>query len=117
MKCIVVLLACAAVGWAQSCGPQPGAQNLARSGGVKQSSTYSPQFSVDKAVDGIKDTNTFAHGCAITGNDKDAWWQVDLRNSYKVASVVIVNRGDCCADRLKGAEIRVGDSADNDNPV
>ncbi|NP_001088991.1 x-epilectin S homeolog precursor [Xenopus laevis] len=117
MKCIVVLLAFAAVGWAQLCNPQIGGQNLARSGGVKQSSTYAPQYTVDKAIDGIKNTNTFVQACAITGYDKNAWWQVDLKNSYKVGSVVIVNRGDCCADRLKGAQIRVGNSADNNNPV
>uniref|UniRef100_F6YUZ9 X-epilectin n=1 Tax=Xenopus tropicalis TaxID=8364 RepID=F6YUZ9_XENTR len=117
MKCIVVLLACVALGWAQSCNPQPGAQNLAISGAVRQSSTYAAQYPAEKAVDGIKDTNTFARPCAITGYDKGPWWQLDLKKNYRVGSMVIVNRGDCCADRLKGAEIRVGSSPDNNNPV
>eukprot|EP00079_Xenopus_tropicalis_P026699 XP_012820587.1 PREDICTED: pentraxin fusion protein-like [Xenopus tropicalis] len=117
MKCIVVLLACVALGWAQSCNPQPGAQNLAISRVVRQSSTYAAQYPAEKAVDGIKDTNTFARPCAITGYDRGPWWQLDLKMNYRVGSVVIVNREDCCADRLKGAEIRVGSSPDNNNPV
>ncbi|OCT77279.1 pentraxin fusion protein-like [Xenopus laevis] len=117
MKCMVVLLACAAAGLAQSCAPQPGAQNLAKSGAVRQSSIYSALYPAEKAIDGIKETNSFTRPCAITAYEKGAWWQVDLRNSYKVGSVVIVNRGDCCSDRLKGAEIRVGNSANNNNQV
>ncbi|NP_001106321.1 uncharacterized protein LOC100127277 isoform X2 [Xenopus laevis] len=121
MKQLVLLLACATVGWAQSCDPQPGAINLARSEGVSvsQSSVYPlvPVPNAQTAVDGNKETNYYVHPCAHTNRDLAPWWQLDLKKSTKIWSMVIVNRGDCCSERLKGAEIRVGDSADNKNPV
>ncbi|KAM3859084.1 fucolectin-like [Diretmus argenteus] len=44
------------------------------------------------------------------------WWRVDLQNTHVVNSVTITNRGDCCSERLNGAEIRIGDSlTDNGN--
>ncbi|KAE8599863.1 hypothetical protein XENTR_v10017368 [Xenopus tropicalis] len=55
--------------------------------------------------------------CSHTGKDNPAWWRLDLKKRYKVGRVVIVNRKDCCSERLLGAEVRVGDSADNNNPV
>ena len=41
------------------------------------------------------------------------WWMVDLKASYWIGQIVITNRGDCCGDRLDGAEIRVGNSQKN----
>ncbi|NP_001106403.1 uncharacterized protein LOC100127564 precursor [Xenopus tropicalis] len=121
MKCLVLLLACAAVGWAQSCDPQPGAINLARSEGVSvsQSSVYplNPPPNAQTAVDGNKETNYYVHPCAHTNKDFAPWWQLDLKKSIKIWTVVITTRRDCCSERLLGAEIRVGDSADNKNPV
>ena len=38
------------------------------------------------------------------------WWRLDLLNVYKVSYIRITNRGDCCAKRLNGAEIRIGNS-------
>ncbi|OCT77237.1 hypothetical protein XELAEV_18032436mg [Xenopus laevis] len=110
MKCIMVLLAYAAVGWTQLCDPRPGAVNLARFGDVQQSSTWEPQYGAETAVDGIKETDMSLSPCTHTGNDHPAWWQLDLKESFEVQSVVIVNRGDCCSERLLGAEIRVGNS-------
>ncbi|KAG8431618.1 hypothetical protein GDO86_017925 [Hymenochirus boettgeri] len=91
--------------------------NLARSGAVRQSSTYRPEYSSITAIDGNKETNIFSHPCAHTNNDNPSWWQLDLRNWYNVQTVVIVNRKDCCSERLKGAEVRIGYSSDNNNPV
>ena len=36
------------------------------------------------------------------------WWRVDLEQVVPVNEVYIVNRGDCCGDRLNPFEIRVG---------
>ena len=36
------------------------------------------------------------------------WWRVDLEQVEPVNEVYIVNRGDCCGDRLNPFEIRVG---------
>ena len=46
--------------------------------------------------------------CTHTKPERDPWWRVDLGRVEPVAKVNILNRGDCCGDRLNGAEIRVG---------
>ncbi|OCT75080.1 hypothetical protein XELAEV_18034070mg [Xenopus laevis] len=93
--------------------------NLARSGEAKQSSDYNHAFALTagRAIDGIKLTDLHQGPCTHTNQDYQPWWQLDLKKRYKVKSVIIVNRGDCCSERLKGAEIRVGDSSENNNPV
>lgn len=40
------------------------------------------------------------------------WWQVDLGASNVVGSVELTNRGDCCVDRLVGAEVFVSATTD-----
>ena len=64
-------------------------------------------LSSNKAVDGIRDVNDVS-SCAHTHTGTDPWWIVDLGREEPVAEVRILNRGDCCADRLDGAEIRAG---------
>ena len=75
---------------------------------TSQSSTYSDwrPYPASNAVDGNRGTNIGK--CTHTREDNSPWWQVDLERVEPVAEVNIVNRGDCCGDRLKGAEIRVG---------
>ena len=47
--------------------------------------------------------------CTHTRADNNAWWRVDLERVEPVVEVNIVNRyGGVAADRLDGAEIRVG---------
>lgn len=41
------------------------------------------------------------------------WWRLDLGKTHKVFSVNVTNRGDGFPERLNGAEIRIGDSLDN----
>ena len=45
--------------------------------------------------------------CAHTRQGSDPWWRVDLGRVEPVAEVNILNR-DANADRLTGAEMRVG---------
>uniref|UniRef100_UPI001ED84A45 fucolectin-1-like n=1 Tax=Scatophagus argus TaxID=75038 RepID=UPI001ED84A45 len=40
--------------------------------------------------------------------------RLDLLKTYKINTVTITNRNDCCHDRINGAEIRIGNSL-NDN--
>uniref|UniRef100_A0A8C5PRP0 Fucolectin tachylectin-4 pentraxin-1 domain-containing protein n=1 Tax=Leptobrachium leishanense TaxID=445787 RepID=A0A8C5PRP0_9ANUR len=119
MKCLILLLACGAVGWAQRCDPELGAENLARSGAASQSSTYgiTPIPEAGKAIDGITRTNFHDHSCTHTSNDRPAWWKLDLKRRVKVKSVVIVNRQDCCPERLIRAQVMIGNSADGNNPI
>ncbi|XP_043101299.1 uncharacterized protein LOC122349353 [Puntigrus tetrazona] len=70
-----------------------------------------------KAVDGIK--NNWSK-CSSTGSGINPFWRLDLLNIYRVHRVVITNRIDCCAEHINGAEIRVGNSLENNgtnNPI
>ncbi|XP_074539367.1 uncharacterized protein LOC141800603 [Halichoeres trimaculatus] len=92
--------------------------NIARGRTVAQSSIGfggSPQ----RAVDGNRASDWLKGSCTHTNNDKRPWWRLDLEKRYKINTVTITNRRDCCSNRLNGAEIRIGDSLDdngNANP-
>ncbi|CAI9607385.1 unnamed protein product [Staurois parvus] len=45
------------------------------------------------------------------------WWKVDLKQKYKVNVVVVTGRSDGSMERMMGAEVRIGNSPDNNNPV
>ena len=63
-----------------------------------------------RAVDGDSRT-TFGSSCTHTEAGvefQNPWWRVDLGQLEPVNEVYIVNRGDCCGDRLNPFEIRVG---------
>ncbi|NP_001120442.1 uncharacterized protein LOC100145533 precursor [Xenopus tropicalis] len=116
MKCFVVLLVCISIGWVHSGKIKP-KFNIARLGEATQSSTYRPEYNAAAAIDGDTDSNMMAGSCSLTGYDNPAWWRLDLKKRYKVEKVVIVNRGDCCGERLLGAEVRVGNTANVNNPT
>src|SRR6202035_1629549 len=52
------------------------------------------------AVDGNTDGSFFNGSVSHTNADSNAWWQGDLGSSASVTSIVILNRTDCCGDRL-----------------
>ncbi|CAI9570448.1 unnamed protein product [Staurois parvus] len=52
------------------------------------------------------------HQCTHTKYDKNPWWKVNLKSPHRIQSVAITNRGDCCRERINGAEIRIGNSTD-----
>ncbi|XP_071379788.1 uncharacterized protein, partial [Centroberyx affinis] len=91
------------------------AHNFARGGKVAQSSLYEKAVP-ERAVDGNRASQWQQGSCAHTRGDFQPWWRLDLLNSYKVNSVTITNRKDCCHERINGAEIRIGNSlSDNGN--
>ncbi|XP_075437439.1 fucolectin-like isoform X2 [Ascaphus truei] len=120
MKLLMLVLSMLGMqGGGHCCEPQPGAANLARNGLATQGSDY-----VDitmgyskQGIDGNRDGNYHKASCTHTNYDKDPWWKLDLKQSYSIGPIVIANRQDCCSERLKGAEVRVGNSPNNDNPV
>ncbi|XP_018427864.1 PREDICTED: uncharacterized protein LOC108800384, partial [Nanorana parkeri] len=120
MKALVTLLLLGWLGLAGCCSPEPGAANIARSGEATQSSTYiytNKSTVASNAIDGGTDQNWFHGSCTHTNNDMAPWWRLDLKQKYKVNIVVVYGRSDCCWYRMKGLELRVGDSPNNDNPV
>ena len=86
--------------------------NLAQGNTAKQSST-AHLGSASRAVDGKKGTGFHSGSCTHTYSQQNAWWRVDLGDDYKVGIVKITNRGDCCSDRLKNFEIRVGNDGND----
>lgn len=93
--------------------------NVALKGHATQSSTL-PFAAASKAIDGRRNSYYSQGSCSHTaGSEDNPWWSVELQQSYVVTSVKVTSRGDCCASRLDGAEIRIGDSEKNngnDNP-
>ncbi|KAI9515416.1 hypothetical protein NQZ68_026150 [Dissostichus eleginoides] len=74
----------------------------------------------DNAIDGNRDSNYLAGSCTATNAQTNPWWRVDLLESYIVTSIIITNRADCCAERLDGAEVHIGNSLQDNgaaNPV
>lgn len=51
--------------------------------------------------------------CGHTQADPDPWWTVDLGSQYSISAVIVKNREDCCGERLRGAQIHVGDSLED----
>ena len=88
-------------------------ENLALLRQVTQSSTFEAQGLSKFAVDGDRNPNYHSKGCAHSTREDNPWWRVDLLKSYEITRVTITNRGDCCSDRIRGAEIHIGDSLDN----
>lgn len=82
--------------------------NQALGKSARQSSTEKGG-DASRAVDG--NTNgSFPEGSVThTGEEPTAWWEVDLGQVYDVSKVRIWNRTDCCAERLDGCLILVGE--------
>nr|XP_013770945.1 PREDICTED: uncharacterized protein LOC102198959 [Pundamilia nyererei] len=87
--------------------------NVALKGEATQSSTLS-FATASKAIDGRRNSFYSNGFCSHTAEDEtDPWWRVDLQRSFTITAVKVTNRGDCCAERLDGAEIRIGNSLEN----
>ena len=86
---------------------------MALQGKASQSSLYGTQLAYN-AIDGNR-ASTFALGsCSCTASESNPWWRLDLRKTYKIFSIKITNRKQV-PTRLNGAEIRIGDSRNNND--
>uniref|UniRef100_A0A8C6TKT8 Fucolectin tachylectin-4 pentraxin-1 domain-containing protein n=1 Tax=Neogobius melanostomus TaxID=47308 RepID=A0A8C6TKT8_9GOBI len=95
-------------------------QNVALSGKATQIDTYDGLGAASNAIDGNRESIYSRNSCSHTSTTTNPWWRVDLGDIYTITSITIVNRGDCCKERLNGGEIRVGNSLHNngnDNPI
>ncbi|XP_048059454.1 uncharacterized protein LOC125276079, partial [Megalobrama amblycephala] len=88
-------------------------RNLALGATAVQSSTYDELAAAQKAIDGNRNSIRSRGSCSHTKADRDPWWRVDLLEVYKISRVSITNRGDCCPERINGAQIRIGNSLEN----
>ncbi|XP_063735001.1 fucolectin-6-like [Eleginops maclovinus] len=96
-------------------------QNVALRGKASQSSRYPDHYGdANKAIDGNRDSNYLDGSCTATTEMTNPWWRVDLLESYIVTSIIITNRGDCCSERINGAEVHISNSLQDNgaaNPV
>nr|XP_046176436.1 uncharacterized protein LOC124008884 [Oncorhynchus gorbuscha] len=93
-----------------------GPHNVALRGVAAQSSLFNWENSPSKVIDGNRNTNyNYGGSCSSTAFNTNPWWRVDLLDVYRVTAVNITNRGDCCPERLDGAEIRIGNSLENNS--
>lgn len=60
------------------------------------------------SIDGNHATNWEEGSCSRTNSNLSPWWRLDLGKTFKVFTVKITN-----SEQLDGAEIRVGDSLEN----
>ncbi|KAL1272055.1 hypothetical protein QQF64_031071 [Cirrhinus molitorella] len=88
-------------------------KNIALNARVVQSSLYSNGVA-EHAVDGNRDTDYGKGSCTHTNAEFNPWWRADLGNVYSISRVAITNRGDCCKENLRGAQIRIGNNLEND---
>ncbi|XP_048584134.1 fucolectin isoform X1 [Nematostella vectensis] len=97
----------------------PTTNNVALGKPTNQSSLDDIKGFSKHAVDGIRNGNYMDKSCTSTKRQTNPWWRVDLQKSYVILRFFIVNRADCCGERLDNFEIRIGDSLvsnGNDNP-
>ncbi|XP_075000623.1 LOW QUALITY PROTEIN: uncharacterized protein LOC142079776 [Calonectris borealis] len=88
----------------------PAAQNVALGRPATQSSVLDAGSGAANAVDGNRDGDWERGSCTHTTEEPEPWWRVDLGRRHAVYAVVVKNRHDCCWERLKGAEVHVGNS-------
>ena len=99
-------------------------QNVALRGKATQSELIGDPYRglghPSNAIDGNLNDNAYHGSCTHTAHHPNPWWRVDLLKKFRVDSVIITNRGDCCSERLNGAVLRIGNSLQNQgnsNPV
>ncbi|XP_030249923.1 fucolectin-like [Sparus aurata] len=94
-------------------------QNVALRGKATQSYRFGPDAfgAAYNAIDGNRDSDYPADSCTHTAEQTNPWWRVDLLESYIITSITITNRGDCCAERINGAKIHIGNSLGYHNGI
>lgn len=88
--------------------------NVARGRPTRQSSTGFGGAS-SRGVDGNKNSQWGGGSCTHTNKNNRPWWRVDLGSVQQVKKVQLTNRGDCCSNRLRQIEIKVGNVDGNPN--
>ncbi|XP_071954243.1 pentraxin fusion protein-like [Antedon mediterranea] len=86
---------------------------------ARQSSLYHENTVAGTAVDGSTIRPCTHTICFIVTNvsfqienEQTPWWYLDLGTEIVISKIVLFNRVVCCAIRLQGADVRVGNSKD-----
>lgn len=78
--------------------------NLALGKPTTQSSTDAGGLS-SRAVDGTTDGNYWVGSVTHTRLENQPWWRVDLGREENITLVKVMNRTDCCTDRLSNFHV------------
>nr|XP_033465040.1 fucolectin-1 [Epinephelus lanceolatus] len=89
--------------------------NVALGGLAAQSSLWDPLYLPSLVIDGKPESWYLSGSCVSTLIEDDPWWRVDIGEPYDISTVVVIGRSDCCIDMLDGAEIRIGNSLENNS--
>jgi hypothetical protein len=81
--------------------------------GVASQSSLNGYGNAHNAIDGNRESDYYKGSCTHTAKETKPWWRVDLLDVTRVTAVSITNRGDDVPERLDGAEIRIGNSLEN----
>ena len=80
--------------------------NVARNKPTDQGPNPLSNYPSSNAVEG--DSSTDMNHCTHTAHDGDPkWWMVDLQDNHWIRSVSVLNRGDCCAERLQNFTVDI----------
>ncbi|KAI8510905.1 hypothetical protein Bbelb_118210 [Branchiostoma belcheri] len=83
--------------------------NVALNKMASQSSLLRSEYPAERAVDGNTGTILYPlKECTHTDLEYEPWWKVDLGDTYVISHVTVINRGDCCGERLRNFMVRVG---------
>ncbi|XP_066270827.1 uncharacterized protein [Branchiostoma lanceolatum] len=84
-------------------------RNVALNKMASQSSLFRSEYPAERAVDGNTGNVLYPRQeCTHTDLEYEPWWKVDLGDTYVISHVTIINRGDCCGERLQNFMVRVG---------
>ena len=98
-------------------GPCEQGENLALDKVTRQSSKYG-YGDPGRAVDADLSTSRgpWTNGSIThTQKEKEAWWEVDLGDTYTLSEVRYTGRTDCCRDRLKNTYVMVSEKPFSSN--
>lgn len=81
-----------------------------------QSSNHSTgSYPASKATNGVVGhSQEFTHTDEL---DPSPWWEVDLGRWYVLSSIKVINRADCCKERLVGAKVVLMDADRTPGPT
>lgn len=86
--------------------------NLAHGKKATQSSQYL-KANADRAIDGNHDTSWSKGSCSTTNYLLNPWWRLDLLKTHKIHTVTVTIPDDSKYSKINGAEIRIGNSLEN----
>nr|XP_033962441.1 uncharacterized protein LOC117464019 [Pseudochaenichthys georgianus] len=87
--------------------------NVALGGVAAASSQHDFDHRPSLAIDGKPYSDDSQRSCFSSLRNSNPWWRLDMRGPYDILSIEVLRRTDCCGQLLNGAEIRIGNSLEN----